>query len=130
MHHRRPSVRVLCVLVAGAVLVGLGGCGAAPGTSGSTPTPTVTISPTTSDPTDPAPLPTATTRTPVTVTGIPGRGVEAGCLLLDRYLLIGGDRALLESGVKVTVTGHTEPDGMSTCQQGVYLVVETVTPTG
>ena len=59
-------VNVLCVLVAAAVLVGLGGCGAAPGTSGSTPTPTVTISPTTSDPTDPVPLPTATTRTPVT----------------------------------------------------------------
>ena len=56
--------------------------------------------------------------------------MEAGCLLLDQYLLIGGDRALLGSGVKVTVTGHTEPAGMSFCQQGVYLVVETVTAAG
>jgi hypothetical protein len=66
----------------------------------------------------------------VTVTGVPGRGVEAGCLLLDPYLLIGGDRALLGSGVQVTVTGHTEPDGMSFCQQGVYLVVDTETQAG
>jgi hypothetical protein len=39
-------------------------------------------------------------------------------------------RALLGSGVKVTVTGHTEPDGMSFCQQGVYLVVDTETQAG
>ena len=41
-----------------------------------------------------------------------------------------GDRALLGSGAKVTVTGHTEPDGMSVCQQGIHLNVETVTPSG
>jgi hypothetical protein len=66
----------------------------------------------------------------VTVTGIPERGVEASCLLLDKYLLIGGDRALLGSGAKVTVTGHTETDVMSFCQQGVYLVVDSVTTSG
>jgi hypothetical protein len=76
------------------------------------------------------PLPTATKGTSVTLTGIPERGVEASCLLLDKYLLIGGDRALLGSGAKVTVTGHTEPDMMSFCQQGVYLVVDTVTKSG
>ena len=54
----------------------------------------------------------------------------ASCLLLDKYLLIGGDRALLGSGAKVTVTGHTEPDMMSFCQQGIYLVVDSVTKTG
>jgi hypothetical protein len=37
---------------------------------------------------------------------------------------------LLGSGAKVTVTGHTEPDLMSFCQQGVYLVVDTVTKAG
>jgi len=118
----------VCLLVAGVGLVGVGGCGAEPGTSGATPT--VTISPTTSNPSDPVPLASMTTGTPETVTGTPGPGVEAGCLLLDQYLLIGGDRALLGSGVKVTVTGHTEPAGMSFCQQGVYLVVETVTAAG
>jgi hypothetical protein len=66
----------------------------------------------------------------VTLTGIPERGVEPSCLLLDRYLLIGGNRALLGSGAKVTVTGHTESDVMSYCQQGVYLVVDTVTKAG
>lgn len=104
-------------------------------------TPTVTISPTLSPatgavpttsagPTDPVALPTATTGATVTVTGIPERGVEASCLLLDKYLLIGGDRGLLSSGVSVTVTGHTESDVMSFCQQGIYLVVDTVTKAG
>jgi hypothetical protein len=32
--------------------------------------------------------------------------------------------------VKVTVTGHTDPGGMSVCQQGIHLVVETATPSG
>ena len=65
----------------------------------------------------------------MTLTGIPERGVEASCLL-DTYLLVGGDRVLLGSGAKVTVTGHTEPDLMSFCQQGIYLVVDTVTKVG
>ena len=125
------------------------GCGSEQGSGGATPT--VTISPTTTptptssapatpsatgtvpggpDPSDPVPLPTVSKGTTVTLTGIPERGVEASCLLLDKYLLIGGDRALLGSGVKVTVTGHTEPDMMSFCQQGIYLVVDTVTKTG
>ena len=82
---------------------------------------------TTAGPTDPVTPPTATTGAKVTVTGIPERGVEAGCLLLDTYLLIGGDRALLSSGVSVTVTGHTESNVMSFCQQGTYLVVDSVT---
>ena len=124
------------------------GCGSEQGSGGATPT--VTISPTTTptptssapatpsatgtipggpDPSDPVPLPTVSKGTTVTLTGIPERGVEASCLLLDKYLLIGGDRALLGSGVKVTVTGHTEPDMMSFCQQGIYLVVDTVTKT-
>src|SRR4051812_34121767 len=100
------------------VAFGLVGCGSEQGSGGATPT--VTISPTTTptptatssasatpsptgtipggpDPSDPVPLPTATKGTRVTLTGIPERGVEASCLLLDKYLLIGGDRALLGS---------------------------------
>lgn len=121
------------LVAAGALL--LAGCGAEP--SAGEATPTVTISPTTTAaptatgmPSNPVTLPTATTGAPVTVTGIPERGVEASCLLLDKYLLIGGDRALLSSGVSVTVTGHTESDVMSFCQQGIYLVVDSVTRAG
>ena len=129
------------------VMSALAGCGAEQTSGGATPT--VTISPTTTpapttpptaspsgtvpggpDPSDPVPLPTASKGTRVTLTGIPERGVEASCLLLDTYLLVGGDRVLLGSGAKVTVTGHTEPDLMSFCQQGVYLVVDTVTKAG
>ena len=137
----------------------LAGCGAEQATGGPTPTVTIsptatsttsttsTTSPTSPtsprptaspsgtvpggpDPSDPVPLPTASKGARVTVTGIPERGVEASCLLLDKYLLVGGDRALLGSGTTVTVTGHTEPDMMSFCQQGIYLVVDTVTDTG
>jgi hypothetical protein len=131
------------------VAFALVGCGSEQGSGGATPTvtisPTTTATPTSSapatpsatgtipggpDPSDPVPLPTVSKGTTVTLTGIPERGVEASCLLLDKYLLIGGDRALLGSGAKVTVTGHTEPDMMSFCQQGIYLVVDTVTKTG
>ena len=133
-----PIVALTCL-----VTFGLAGCGAEQASGG--PTPTVTISPTTTttatptpsgtvpggpDPSDPVPLPTASKGARVTLTGIPERGVEASCLLLDKYLLVGGDRVLLGSGAKVTVTGHTEPDLMSFCQQGIYLVVDTVTKTG
>lgn len=64
----------------------------------------------------------------VTVSGIPEVGVEAGCLLLRGYLLVGGDRSLLQSGAPVTVVGHTDPDVASYCQQGTVLVVDSVSP--
>jgi len=141
-----PAAALTCL-----VAFALVGCGSEQGSGGATPT--VTISPTTTPtptatpsspatpsatgtipggphPSDLVPLPTVSKGTMVTLTGIPERGVEASCLLLDKYLLIGGDRALLGSGAKVTVTGHTEPDMMSFCQQGIYLVVDTVTKTG
>ena len=114
-----------------AVLV-LAGCGgSSPGTGPTTgPTPTVTISPTSPDPSDPVLPPTVTTGPTTTVTGIPQRGVEAGCVVLDRYLLIGGDRTLLESGVTVRVTGHVDRTVMSFCQQGTPFVVESATKAG
>src|SRR5690242_5428948 len=126
----RAGVRGIgpAVALTGLVAFALAGCGSEQGSGGATPT--VTVSPTTTptptatssasatpsptgtipggpDPSDPVPLPTATKGTLVTLTGIPERGVEASCLLLDKYLLIGGDRVLLASGAKVTVTGHT-----------------------
>ncbi|MFC6008195.1 hypothetical protein [Angustibacter luteus] len=67
---------------------------------------------------------------PVSVAGIPQQGVEQGCLLLDGYLLLGGDRALLGQGVPVTVSGHLDRQLMSHCQQGRPLVVDSVTAGG
>ena len=107
----------------------LAGCGGSAPSSGATPT--VTISPTSGsgsgDPSDPVLPPTVTTGPTRTLTGTPQRGVEAGCLLLDQYLLIGGDRALLDSGVEVRVTGHVDRSVMSFCQQGTPFVVESAT---
>jgi len=91
----------------------------------------VTISPTSSsDPSDPVLPPSVTTGPTTTLTGTPRRGVEAGCLLLDAYLLIGGDRTLLDSGVAVRVTGHVDRTVMSFCQQGTPFVVESATKAG
>lgn len=67
----------------------------------------------------------------VVVTGVPQAGVEASCVLLDRYLLVGGtpsQRALLGAGTTarttITVSGHTDPTQVSSCQQGTLLVVD------
>ena len=50
--------------------------------------------------------------------------MEAGCLLLDDYLLLGGPRDVLAAGREVTVTGRVEPGTVTTCQQGTPFVVE------
>lgn len=65
---------------------------------------------------------------PITVTGTVEAGVESNCLLLGGYLLLGGDRALVKPGARITVTGRSEPDTLTTCQQGTPLRVESVTP--
>jgi hypothetical protein len=67
----------------------------------------------------------------VTVTGTVRAGVEPGCLLLESdrgrpYLLVGGDRARLGPGARVTVTGRVVPDLLSICQQGEPLVVAAI----
>jgi hypothetical protein len=79
-----------------------------------------TTSPATTEPAPPA--------GEVTVTGTVREGVEPGCLLLDRYLLVGGDRDQLRPGARVAVTGRVDRDLLSTCQQGVPLVVASVEP--
>ncbi len=71
------------------------------------------------------PLPAGPT---ITVTGVPQPAVEAGGLLLDGYLLVGGPRELLGSGAPVTVTGRLRPDMLTIWQQGTPLVVETAEP--
>jgi hypothetical protein len=100
-----------------------GQTGAAPVTSTSSPDPSA--SPT--DPTSPTkggPSSAGTT----TLTGTLQAGVEPGCLLLDGNLLVGGPRDVLKAGARVTVTGRTQPDLMTTCQQGTPFVVDTAKP--
>ena len=65
---------------------------------------------------------------PTTLTGTVVAGVELNCLLLDGYLLIGGDRTVLRAGARVTVTGRTDREVMSTCQQGTPFVVTAAKP--
>ncbi len=60
--------------------------------------------------------------------GTPEPGVEAGCLILDGYLLLGGPRELLESGREVRVSGRAEPGAVTTCQQGTPFQVESAEP--
>lgn len=67
----------------------------------------------------------------VTVSGTVVEGVEPSCLLLDAgggktYLLVGGDRAELQAGAKVTVSGRVDRGLLSTCQQGEPLVVASI----
>ena len=64
----------------------------------------------------------------LTLTGTVRPGVEADCLLLQGYLLVGGPRDLLHGGGRVKVTGRVQPDLMTTCQQGTPFVVEAAEP--
>ena len=63
-----------------------------------------------------------------TLTGTVAAGVEHGCLLLDGYLLVGGDRAVIRAGARLTVTGRVVPDLITTCQQGTPFVVTSARP--
>jgi hypothetical protein len=63
----------------------------------------------------------------LTLTGTVEAGVEANCLLLGGYLLLGGDRSLVRPGAYLTVTGRPEPGTLTTCQQGLPFRVESVT---
>jgi hypothetical protein len=63
-----------------------------------------------------------------TLTGTVTAGIEHQCLLLDGYLLVGGDRTIIRAGARVTVTGRVVPDLVTTCQQGTPLVVTTTHP--
>jgi hypothetical protein len=68
----------------------------------------------------------------VVLHGTVADGVEPGCVLLNTdskaYLLIGGDRAALKSGAKLTVHGVPQPDLMTTCQQGTPFRVTKIEP--
>jgi len=60
-------------------------------------------------------------------------GVEPNCLLVQdakgSHLLVFDDKALRAEtpvGAKVTLTGTSKPNMMSTCQQGVPFIVTSV----
>jgi hypothetical protein len=79
------------------------------------------------------PVPGTAEPTEITLTGDVLAGVEPGCIILrasnQTYLLVGGDRARLDQGGKITVRGRTDPGLMTTCQQGTPLrVLELRTP--
>ena len=63
-----------------------------------------------------------------TLTGTVAAGVERGCLLLDDFLLVGGDRTVIRAGARITVTGRVVPDLVTTCQQGTPFVVTSARP--
>lgn len=96
-----------------------------PGSSGSTNDPTQ--APGEEDPGDMDPAPGAVT----TLRGTASEGVEANCLVLaaddgKSYLLLGGDRNLINSGARIEVQALIQPDLMTTCQQGIPAVVQSV----
>lgn len=65
----------------------------------------------------------------MTLTGQIVEGVEAGCRLLDDYLLLPGpgvSRDEIRAGLTVTVRGRVERGMMTTCQQGTPFIVTEV----
>jgi hypothetical protein len=68
-----------------------------------------------------------------TISGTVSAGVEPHCLILQdstgSHVLIFGNASLRSSaaaGADVTLTGHSAPTMMTTCQQGVAFVVASV----
>lgn len=136
----RPTARSLgaALVLPAALALALAGCGTVTtaggaGTGSVSSLPVVPPSSSTSEPpTSPAsssPSTPPATAGPVTITGVPERGVEASCIVLQGYTLNGGDRALLTSGRTLRITGHTDPRLASYCQQGTILIVDSVVAT-
>ena len=121
MKHTKLLQPLAGLLLAGLLAACAGSAGAGQGATTAPTTPPATTGPVaTTEPAPPA--------GEVTVTGTVGEGVEPGCLLLDSYLLVGGDRDKLRPGARVAVTGRVDRGLLSTCQQGVPLVVASVEP--
>jgi hypothetical protein len=130
MKHAKLLRLVAGLLVAGLLAAACAGTDGDDAGAGLGATTVPTTAPTTTEPvptTEPAPP-----AGEVTVTGTVGEGVEPNCLLLagggEQYLLVGGDRDQLRPGGRVAVTGRVDRGLLSTCQQGVPLVVASVEP--
>jgi hypothetical protein len=118
------------VLAAALALVALAGCGAdSPSSPAPAPTSPATTAPSAAPSGDASP-----TAGVITVTGQIAEGVETGCKVLRapgrEYLLVveGAADFALPVGETVTVTGRVQPDLITTCQQGIPLVVSSVRP--
>jgi hypothetical protein len=122
------------VLLVAVVASALGGCAAASdGTPAGPPSvsaPALSVAPSLAATLAPNPSRPAAPPSGMSVSGEVVEGVETGCLLLKTtgplYLLIGGDRAALVVGKRVTVVGSPQPGLMSTCQQGTPFQVVSV----
>jgi hypothetical protein len=123
---------VLVALVAAAALTACAAPGAdpaSPGTTGATPmTSAPGPGPTSNDPANPLDPRPSRGGPSTSLTGTVEAGVEPNCFLLDGNLLVGAPRGALKAGARVTVTGHPQPDMVTTCQQGTPFVVESVRP--
>ncbi len=95
-----------------------------------TPSGVVTIKPPANS--GPTPGASAASKGEITVTGTVADGVERGCRILRTdtvvYQLMGGDRAVLTEGSRVTVRGRPDPGLLTTCQQGTPLHVVDARP--
>lgn len=76
--------------------------------------------------------PATATGGPITVIGTVANGVEHNCIVLNAdgivYLLVGGDRTAMIEGRRVQVIGELSPGLITTCQQGIPLMVDSITP--
>jgi Protein of unknown function (DUF5818) len=138
---RTLSPRRRLLLLAALLLAGCAGPAGGPATpeppvSATAPATTAAPAPTAA-PVAPATQPDSDQRPPVRViaTGRVEAGARPGCLLLatdrgPRWLLVGGDRAVLAAGARVRVVGEPAAARTGGCQQGEPLRVRTATPAG
>lgn len=90
----------------------------------------------TTPPPEPSPTPsgsppTGKPGTTFALRGVVKEGVEAGCLLLDEYLLVmsrPNEFDLVKPGARVEVTGYVDRSVSSFCQQGTPFVVTAAVP--
>jgi hypothetical protein len=139
-------MRRLAVPLVAVIVVALAGCSASSREGAPIPGPSTSSAPDPSASTVPVvpPAPTTTAQPPgrnpsprpegprpsgaktpkvVNVTGTVTEGAEAGCLLLEGYLLVNAPTSLVYAGVRVKVTLEVQEGLVSTCQQGTPAMI-------
>lgn len=127
----------VAIVVLGLALAGCADNGAESGTAAPGPSDVVDL-PTVSAPVSAEPTTEPSGARPTdagaeTISGTVMAGVEPNCLLVQdatgSHLLVFDDKALRAEtpvGAKVTLTGTSKPNMMSTCQQGIPFIVTSV----